>query len=664
MIGVMTFDVRLLSLDATTGRDPIEALVQVFRLDRGRAEQLARRLPYVVKRGVTREQAERVMQALKQIGGRAELLPSSLGEPTEGSLVAPLPLEPPSRFGRQRNTSADAAILPRQSTVGRPAPSTDMRLRTSRQQVFPDAETGRQELPPPRVARPVPQGRTQRSPTGAGHAPVGGAVRPRAPSMHDNLEADISAVLPESTPAHGAGYAKPAQHGGVPNEQTGRVSSYGMNPGHANELAQGRRGYPGGQGPQEAPRAPAYGAKPAAAPARSSSYGMGQPQAEPAQPRGSMYGLPPVSAEATASARPMFANAAPSQEMSRGYSPPAEEASYRTVPYGSPHAVADDLATQSRGQTLFGPASAAAAPESGHFGELATVAAPGAPTSAGFRVANDVQRMPRQTLADVTASMQGLPQLAIHGAHVTAKHQIVPGTANAYGWALVMLFATALIALALGLLVPYGYSAGIVFALWLGVRLTRGSREMAELRSRGIPVGQGQLPEIYACVKQFSVRLGFTDVPLIYLTRNSVDEVRARRRFSRLALELDERFVFEVLRSSRPEILSFHIARGLACHVLGHSSAFRRLLSSISSGLARRDVLSADATATALVIDRTLARAALVALVTRSDLARLLDLEEIERAAVSLRRDGATFRGEDPERCFMGRLDAFLRGYR
>jgi hypothetical protein len=118
------------------------------------------------------------------------------------------------------------------------------------------------------------------------------------------------------------------------------------------------------------------------------------------------------------------------------------------------------------------------------------------------------------------------------------------------------------------------------------------------------------------------------------------------------------------LRSARPEVLSFHIARGLSCHVLGHSSAFRRLLSSLSPGLRRRDVLSADAAATALVIDRTIARAALIALVTRNDLVRLLDIEEIERAAQSLRREGATFRGEDPERCFMGRLDAFLRGYR
>ncbi len=233
-----------------------------------------------------------------------------------------------------------------------------------------------------------------------------------------------------------------------------------------------------------------------------------------------------------------------------------------------------------------------------------------------------------------TSPRPTLPTLSMHGPPVEASACIMPGTKLAVwvAWLNAILICAGLTVLSLGILTVVALVVGAVG--WLSRR-----RTLAAVRASALAVGQSQLPELYACAKQFSLRLGLDRVPRLYIVSGMKAGLHAMRDGPELVLMMDELTLLGFLEGPRPEALSCLIAHELARHALGHTSVTRRALQRVNPRLACLDLVTADSAATALVSDHTIVKAALLSLLGVGRLHTYLDHDELDRVATSANRE-------------------------
>ncbi len=234
----------------------------------------------------------------------------------------------------------------------------------------------------------------------------------------------------------------------------------------------------------------------------------------------------------------------------------------------------------------------------------------------------------------VVHQRSALPVLSIHGPPVEAQVCTLPGTKTAVivAWLSALVLITSLTVLSFGILTVAAVVAGCV--AWLSRK-----RALAAMRASALPVGQSQLPEVYACVKQFTLRLGLMNVPRFYVARAEQQGLRTVRDGRDLIFLIDEATLLGFLESERPQALSFLVAHELCRHVLGHTKWTRRMLARVSPRLACLDLVSADSAATALVLDHAIAKAGLLTLLGAARLHPYLDQDELDRVATSSMRE-------------------------
>jgi len=579
----MLFDVRLLAFDQNATGDPVDALVRVFGLDHGAARELMRRLPHVVKRGVSEEGANKLVRALDRIGARTEIVVSTRGPRTP------------------TGTHATGAV--RANDTGRlgalPAPSPAARAMI---------EASAQREPTGASAQREPTGASaQREPTGARATATGSHAHPHARAAHatqhsgrldpedaktmaddDSLEADIE-TRPSMVEERPTLVTMPRA---APSPVRASLAHV-----HANAHV------PAPVPPQVA--APIMRGAMAHAPRRS----LHEPQLFGAQSQ-------------AASAVPLP-------------SPSQSTPGVASVFLGMPVALAEPPAAANM-QHRAAPSPAALGAQLGPAGARSAATLP------------------------VVQQRVALPTLSIHGPSVEASACVMPGTKGAVvvAWVIAVLLSVLLTVLSLGILT-------VVALVFLFVAGLSRRRTLAAIRASALPVGQSQLPELYACVKQFALRLGLTRAPRMYVVKAQAQGLTALREGNELVLLIDEGTLLRFVEGPKPEALSFLIAHEVARHALGYTGFTRLLLARVSPRLACLDLVSADSAATALVSDHTIVKHALLSLLGVSRLQALLDLDELDRVATSITREPAfwpTRFGAD-DGFVLSRLYHLQRGY-
>ncbi len=229
------------------------------------------------------------------------------------------------------------------------------------------------------------------------------------------------------------------------------------------------------------------------------------------------------------------------------------------------------------------------------------------------------------------------PALPSAGPPVSAKNHVAPGTGKwiFLGGTILALLCLVTIFILL-LLLPILYLTELVHR----------KRIMARLKGSHVMVSARQFPEIYACVKEYSNRLGLKDVPDIYIVESSGINAFAFRIGSRRSVSLIDDTVWGALQASRLPALQYIIAHELAHHALGHTSALRLALSNIIFPLGRLDEMSADAVALQLVGDREIAIDGLTMLTIGPQLMGYVDKGALLQQASEVAADKNTKKGE------------------
>lgn len=564
----MLFDVRLLAFDPTAAGDPADALVRVFGLDHNAARELLRRLPHVVKRGVSEEGAQKLVRALDRIGAQTEIVVSVKGPRTPTGTHATQGA--PSRA----NDTARLGALPAPS----PAARALIDAHAQREQALSRGHaTGAHATQGARLrGSNVPQHSGRLEPESA-----------KTIADDDSLEADIQTrpsvveerptlvSMPRGTSPVRASLAHVHAHAHVPTPAP-----------VVNPTARGAVPQPARMSlPEPLPFAPIVQAQPATA-----RMSLPQPVLDPAA---ALVGLPVSLPE------------------------PMVPANFQQRPVAAP----------------------APAPVSAQ------------PSSVGARSAANVP---------VVKHRAGLPVFAIHGPSVEASACVMPGTkgAKVVAWFIAVFLSILLSVLSLGILTVV--SLVLLFVAGLARR-----RTLAAIRASALPVGQSQLPELYACVKQFALRLGLARAPRMYVVKGASRGLSALREGKELVLLIDEDTLLRFADGPKPEALSFLIAHEIARHALGYTGFTRTLLARVSPRLACLDLVSADSAATALVTDHAIVKHALLSLLGVARLQPHLDLDELDRVATSITREPAfwpTRFGAD-DGFVLSRLYHLQRGY-
>ena len=233
------------------------------------------------------------------------------------------------------------------------------------------------------------------------------------------------------------------------------------------------------------------------------------------------------------------------------------------------------------------------------------------------------------------------PDLLGPGVPVRARDFQASGTTlhRSFAYTAFLLCMAALIVATLGTLLA------VLVVGWIGDLLLRRIM-LAQLRGTCLEVGPNQLPEIYACAKEFAQRLGLKEVPQIYIVEGNTANAAAARIGSRRHLFLVDDIVWGALKTGDPNALSFIIAHELAHHALGHTSALHTYLAFSYRKLSRLDELSCDAVALQLVGDREAAYNGLIMLMIGPQLVPYVNRAELFAQAERVAADKATLKAE------------------
>ncbi len=252
---------------------------------------------------------------------------------------------------------------------------------------------------------------------------------------------------------------------------------------------------------------------------------------------------------------------------------------------------------------------------------------------------------------------RGLPTFAVHGPPVDVRACAISGARKARALALLSFVTLSLVSL------------GAFFVLYLGalsVSAFRRRRMLSRLRMSALCVSANQLPELSACLKQFTLRLGLNRAPKLYVVAHEPRGLGSVICGRELSLWLDEPTLRRWCDDPKPEGLSFLIAHELGRFALGQARPVHRALARLSPGLELSDSISADAVASVLVPDRAAARAALLSGLGSRELTAELDLDELDRATAAAVREppGFLWRAAQKSEHLLARLYHQQRGYR
>jgi Zn-dependent protease with chaperone function len=194
------------------------------------------------------------------------------------------------------------------------------------------------------------------------------------------------------------------------------------------------------------------------------------------------------------------------------------------------------------------------------------------------------------------------PDLQFGSSTVNASAHVAPGTEwrAMIGWALVggsLLFAT--IASMGGFLLLLAVGA---IAAFFQARRTR-----ALIHGQAVRVDANQLPELHACVQEFSTRLGLQAAPEVYMLEDGAVNGFAVKLAGKDMMLLTDDAVWGAMQSKNPRALGFIVAHELAHFALGHTGYLRGLIRTVFPPLQRLDELSADNVARELVGDKQVA---------------------------------------------------------
>jgi Zn-dependent protease with chaperone function len=235
------------------------------------------------------------------------------------------------------------------------------------------------------------------------------------------------------------------------------------------------------------------------------------------------------------------------------------------------------------------------------------------------------------------------PDLLGPGAPVRARDFEVQG--NAFHRTLAV--ALYLLVSAVLVLSTMGAFLGALLLGWFIERILR-RRIQAQIKGTCLEVGPNQLPELHACAKAFSERLGLKEVPHIYIAEGNTVNAAAVRLGSRNIVYLIDDIVWGALKAGDPNALSFIIAHELAHHALGHTSALQTYLSLVYKPLSRLNELSCDAVALQLVGDREAAYNGIIMLMVGPQLVPYVNRAALFTQAEQVGLDKMTKKAERP----------------
>ena len=194
------------------------------------------------------------------------------------------------------------------------------------------------------------------------------------------------------------------------------------------------------------------------------------------------------------------------------------------------------------------------------------------------------------------AGAQVMPSLRFPSESVTPSQHIASGTSR--------YTALGYLALVAGVLVAAAGSMGaalLLIPIGLLVQYFQAKKVRALIRGSGVQVSPQQLPQLYAVVEQFSLRLGLKEVPEVYIVEASMQNGFAVKLGKRDIVLLTDDVVWGALQSKDPHALGFVIGHELAHIALGHTGSVRGMLRTAFKPLSRADEFSCDNVACALV---------------------------------------------------------------
>lgn len=195
-----------------------------------------------------------------------------------------------------------------------------------------------------------------------------------------------------------------------------------------------------------------------------------------------------------------------------------------------------------------------------------------------------------------------LPEIVIAGPAVDAKSHIESGTRSALFGA----FFMAIVGTLFGILVSYGILLIALIFMPLFTWYLR-KKATALIHGSGVHVNERQFPEIHRCVVEFKNRLNLRQDVAVYVVEDNVTNALAVRYGKRHVILLTDDLIHGCLASGQSRALAFVIGHELAHIALNHNGVFRSWMSKHKRKLGRLDEYSADAVATALVGDKTIA---------------------------------------------------------
>lgn len=194
------------------------------------------------------------------------------------------------------------------------------------------------------------------------------------------------------------------------------------------------------------------------------------------------------------------------------------------------------------------------------------------------------------------------PDIAVDGPQVDASRYVEPGTSGfvTIAWIVAGFFFL------IGVVCTWGILL-IVALIYPLVAWYVHRKAAAMIHGSGVRVTEAQFPEIYRCAEVFRNRLGVSREVAVYIVETNVANAFAVRYGKKNVILLTDDLIHGCLAANNPQILSFIIGHEMAHIALEHNALMRSWCARHLNKLGRLDEYSADAVATALVGDKTVA---------------------------------------------------------
>ena len=216
------------------------------------------------------------------------------------------------------------------------------------------------------------------------------------------------------------------------------------------------------------------------------------------------------------------------------------------------------------------------------------------------------------------------PAIAIEGDYVRATDHVEKGTALIDGKATVI----AVVGILAGILATFGVGLIVLFLYPLFAAYMH-RKAVARMHGSGVLVSNRQFPEIHHCLLTFQKRLRIKKNVSIYIGEGTVFDTFVVKYGRRNVILLSDELVDRCITSANPSALAFIIGHETGHIALKHTTVFRTLLRQFNKKLSRLDEYSADAVATALVGDPSIAYTGLLLLTISSTLLPYVSPENV-----------------------------------